>query len=470
MTYPSNNFKKFFTKKKLNELFNKEFSTSAVTGRDRINAENFKKEIDIHLKNIIRKVNNSTYRFSIYKEKLILKGANKNPRIISIPSLRDRIVLKSLFNILYESFNIQPVLPQQIIKQLIISINDKSYYEFIKLDLSNFYGSIKHDLLLNSIYNKIKSKKILYLLNQALITETLPLDIKSKKKNHRKIGIPQGLSISNILAEIFLMDFDKWVKQRFSDSAYFRYVDDILVLCPRDKSAEYAKEIINKLSGKEYQLIVHPLEGNASKSILGNLDNGFEFLGYRYINSKFSVRKASINKLENNIAKLCTVLKYKKVELEKSYSEDEAGFYNAYDFELKKFKWKLNLKITGCIYNNKRYGWIFYFSQLTDTKTLYLLDGIVRNILIRFGLDADKIAPKGFLKTHEIIQKSTRPNKYIPNFDLIKEDVTKIRNELLNLFHEEFLINKTDNEIIYLFKKIMDKHTSDIESDLGSIS
>lgn len=470
MTYPSNNFKKIFTKKQLNELFNKEFSTSTTTGRDRINAETFKKEIDIHIQNIIKKVNNSTYKFSIYKEKLILKGANKNPRIISIPSLRDRMVLKSLFTILYESFDIQQPLPQQIIKRLISSINNNTYHDFIKLDLNNFYGSIKHDLLMASISHKIRSKKILYLLNQALITETLPLDIKSTKKNHRKIGIPQGLSISNLLAEIFLIDFDKWVEQQFPDSAYFRYVDDILLLCPRGKAIEYSDEIINKLSGKTYQLSVHPLEGNSTKSNLGELNDGFEFLGYRYINSKFSVRKASINKLENSIAKLCTALKYKKRALEEAYREDEAGFHNAYNFELQKFKWKLNLKITGCIYNNKRYGWIFYFSQLTDTKILYLLDGIVRNILIRFGLDALQIAPKSFLKAHEIIQRSTRPNKYIPNFDLVKEDVVKIRNELLNLFDEEFLINKTDNEIIYLFKKIINKHTSDIESDLGAIS
>lgn len=182
MTYPSNNFKKIFTKKQLNELFNKEFSTSTTTGRDRINAETFKKEIDIHIQNIIKKVNNSTYKFSIYKEKLILKGANKKPRIISIPSLRDRMVLKSLFTILYESFDIQQPLPQQIIKRLINSINNNTYHDFIKLDLNNFYGSIKHDLLMASLSHKIRSKKILYLLNQALITETLPLDIKSTKK------------------------------------------------------------------------------------------------------------------------------------------------------------------------------------------------------------------------------------------------------------------------------------------------
>ena len=233
------------------------------------------------------------------------------------------------------------------------------------------------------------------------------------------------------MAEIFLIDFDKWVEQQFPDSAYFRYVDDILLLCPIGKAIEYSDEIINKLSGKTYQLSVHPLEGNSTKSNLGELNDGFEFLGYRYINSKFSVRKASINKLENSIAKLCTALKYKKRALEEAYREDEAGFHNAYNFELQKFKWKLNLKITGCIYNNKRYGWIFYFSQLTDTKILYLLDGIVRNILIRFGLDTLQIAPKSFLKAHEIIQRSTRPNKYIPNFDLVKEDVAKIRKELL---------------------------------------
>ena len=58
--------------------------------------------------------------------------------------------------------------------------------------------------------------------------------------------MPQGLSISNILANIYLNDFDKENNSK-DDYKYFRYVDDIFILC---NSEEKAKEILRKLTRK----------------------------------------------------------------------------------------------------------------------------------------------------------------------------------------------------------------------------
>lgn len=48
---------------------------------------------------------------------------------------------------------------------------------------------------------------------------------------------PEGLSISNILADIYLSDLKELICNKF-DVAFFRYVDDILILCQADQAGE----------------------------------------------------------------------------------------------------------------------------------------------------------------------------------------------------------------------------------------
>jgi retron-type reverse transcriptase len=54
----------------------------------------------------VRKISNETYEFSYYKQKLIIKSHNKT-REISIPTLRDKIVINHLHNIVREKFKEQ---------------------------------------------------------------------------------------------------------------------------------------------------------------------------------------------------------------------------------------------------------------------------------------------------------------------------------------------------------------------------
>ncbi len=57
------------------------------------------------------------------------------------------------------------------------------------------------------------------------------------KKNRECFGIPQGAPISDILANIYLMDFDVEINRLVSalGGVYFRYSDDILIIVPGDK-------------------------------------------------------------------------------------------------------------------------------------------------------------------------------------------------------------------------------------------
>lgn len=80
------------------------FKSIQSMGIDGTSKEKFDEILDDELNIIERKIENNSYDFSFYKQKLIAKSINKT-REISIPTLRDKLVLKYLYNILFETFS-----------------------------------------------------------------------------------------------------------------------------------------------------------------------------------------------------------------------------------------------------------------------------------------------------------------------------------------------------------------------------
>ncbi|WP_252365660.1 reverse transcriptase domain-containing protein, partial [Acinetobacter pittii] len=100
------------------------------------------------------------------------------------------------------------------------------------------------------------SNTFIRLINQSLNPKNLK-DINSIE------GVPQGLSISNTLAHIYLIDIDKhFISQKHL--SYFRFVDDILIFCNEQNITEIKKDLQNLFHKK--RLNIHPLQHHGSKS------------------------------------------------------------------------------------------------------------------------------------------------------------------------------------------------------------
>src|SRR5699024_5249367 len=128
------------------------------------------------------------------------------------------------------------------------------------------------------------------------------------EKQMSALGVPQGLAVSNGLAELAVAHVDH-AMARHEGIAYFRYVDDILILMDRDRSSELWPELVALfgLAG----LKVHALKrDDASKSAVGAFSDGFEFLGYRFEWPRVSVRRGSVNRVEASIARAFTRYRY----------------------------------------------------------------------------------------------------------------------------------------------------------------
>jgi RNA-directed DNA polymerase len=196
---PRQLYEKQFSSENLKAIFNERIARTATTGKDGVSPAAFASALDEEVSRIIVKSSAKTYRFTTYKQKLVLKGAGKPPREISIATVRDRVVLRALTNILMEVFADRKIpAPHYFIQEIsdLISTLGDEYY-FVQIDIKDFYPSILHEVLMKRLRSRVRGAEILHLINCAIKTPT-----GSLKESLGLKGVPQGLSVSNVLSTI----------------------------------------------------------------------------------------------------------------------------------------------------------------------------------------------------------------------------------------------------------------------------
>lgn len=445
------NFNKAFTIKRLEKIYSEHIILSRATGIDNLTQKQFWRMLKDQLAIISRKANAGTYTFTKYKLKLVSKGRGKAPREISIPSIRDRICLRALCEVLTKTYqsSISFDLPQDTVRDVKSCVESGKYDSFIKLDVSNFYPSINHTVLLRKLRSKIRSPIILNLIKSAISTPTVSKSSKSDTANAK--GVPQGLAISNALAATYLVDIDKKFS-KIPNVKYFRYVDDILILCKGKQKSTIASEIISEF--KSIGLEVHDPVVSPAKSSMGKLGEKFDYLGYEFRNEILkkvptpitTARSGSIDKLKESLASIFTGYKHSKIK--------------SLDF----LTWRLNMRITGCVFQERSRGWLFFFSEIEDETLLHKLDLYVSQLVKRFNV---KISPKGFVRAFYEINRRRHTTNYVPNFD--RYTIAQMTTVLTDYFNKS-VVGLTDEEIEYEFKKRIDRQSRELLVDLATNS
>ena len=436
-------FDRYFSELILGNIYDEKIILSSAVGVDNIRRSAFFQIADEQIRIISRKSKQGNFKFTKYKLKLISKGRGKAPREISIPTIRDRIALRALCDFLAEIYSdqISIELPQDTVLRVKKSLEGAQWDGFIKLDISNFYPTIRHQELLSRLRRKIRDDDILELIHSAISTPTVASPKLSDVASN--LGVPQGLSVSNILANIYLLNIDKYIST-YPNIDYFRYVDDILIFCKFDDAEKISKDIIGRFS--RIGLKVHDPIKTPEKSKIGVLSESYEYLGYAFKRNVISVRRGSVDKLKSSLVAIFTAYK------------------NSKNGSKEFLEWRLNIRITGCIFQSKARGWLFYFSQINDEKILHELDHFVSKMKKRFGVS---IKQKKFVRAYyETIHKKYE-TKYIPNFD--EYTVGQMRRVLEKYFNYNFY-NYTDDMIRHAFRKKIDRQVKDLLVDVQEFS
>lgn len=435
-----------FTTSNLEILYRTKVGINSNPGLDKISRSKFEESLAENIKIILRKVSNCTYRYTNYRQLLISKGKDSKPREICIPSVRDKLTLSALSQVLDDVYGTDCVTPQPqlLIDHICQQLQNRSFNAYVKIDIKGFYSSIDHDKLMHILRRKIRKTEVLGLIEGAIRTPSSTF--VAKAMSARDKGVPEGLSISNKLTNIYVLDIDKAFKNRI-DCAYFRYVDDILIFCNEDDLVRIQLAIESAVKNLKLEL-------NVKKCKRGILSSeGFEFLGYVFrSNGILTVRRSSILNIENAIEGIF-----------RQYSNENILYW----------RWKLNLRITGCRIEDEegcfeRYGWLHYFSRIDDISLLYHLDWLVDKLFNKYSIEKPEDV-KSFRKAFYELSFKSSSTTYIPTFSW-NASIEEKRRMLSEVFRELDVASLGDEEVSRLFNKRIRREAKRLERDVGRLS
>ena len=273
-------FEFLFSPAVLLAVFESDFATSAGKGTDRLNGFQFSARAGKELAVVSEKCLQGRYRFAPFLEVLKTKGRNKSPRLIGIPTIRDRVVLSQLNKFLAAIFPER--VPRNIASSYVKALSedltqrDPEQTWVCSTDIMTFYDSIQRPKLLKTLGVRVKQDAPRLLIEHALNTPTVPKNTPRKRHAEFRLseGVPQGLAISNILASIYMQGVDEAMAKQ--GVAYYRYVDDVVMYGDKEPVEAALRSLTARLRPRG--LALHPK--GSGKTHIASLSKPFGYLGY----------------------------------------------------------------------------------------------------------------------------------------------------------------------------------------------
>ncbi|MCK9985644.1 MAG: RNA-directed DNA polymerase [Azoarcus sp.] len=170
----------------------------------------------------------------------------------------------------------------------------------LQLDISKYFYAVRHDRLKARVLRYVGDhdlRRLLIDLVDSFRTGDRYDDIFPPGSPYHQTaakGMPIGNLSSQLFANIYLSDFDHWVKETLRVRHYIRYVDDMVVLgTDPAELRRIGAQIVERLAADG--LVIHP-----RKVRLAPVPDGIPFLGYvvwpnhisagRYIRSRYHHR------------------------------------------------------------------------------------------------------------------------------------------------------------------------------------
>lgn len=151
----------------------------------------------------------------------------------------------------------------------------------MKCDISKYFDSINHKILLKLIKKKIVDEKTLWLIEKIL----------NSSEEKPGVGIPIGNLTSQLFANIYLNELDQFVKHQLRERYYIRYMDDFIILNFDKRKLRQAKEKIRGFLKNKLNLELHPKKANIFPA-----EKGIDFLGYIIFGTHRLLRKSTIKR------------------------------------------------------------------------------------------------------------------------------------------------------------------------------
>ena len=262
---------------------------SLPIGIDGMSSVVFDKKLDFSIREIQRKLILHEGELPYTFAPLLRITKNKpggGARLLHIPRLRDQIVLrivhdeirKKMDEVFRDSNLKEYKSPYLLINDFDTFIQSKDNVIILKTDLSQFYDSVPRKKAIELCKLLNIDSRVIHILSKWSNTLSIRQSYMNNEKDISDFqGLPQGLSISSLLAELYAKQIDSCFKQ---EEGFFRFVDDILIVCSSFEEANWKLERLKE--------ITHKLELTLSKekTEILNFESGVKWLGLTHFPDK----------------------------------------------------------------------------------------------------------------------------------------------------------------------------------------
>jgi RNA-directed DNA polymerase len=249
--------------------------------------------VEMFLRQIRDELVTNTYRPTPVRKKAIPKDGGNKVRVLSIPSIRDRVVqgaLKLILEPIFEA-DFQPgsygYRPKRTAHQAVIRVAQaivSRKTRVIDLDLRAYFDNVRHDQLLAKVARRIQDATVMRLLKQML-------------QSTGKKGVPQGGVISPLLSNLYLNEVDRMLEKaiaitrfgQYTRVQYARFADDMVLLIDSHPRQDWLVRAVARRVREELAKLNVEINEEKSRMVDLSKEESFCFLGFefRLIRSQF---------------------------------------------------------------------------------------------------------------------------------------------------------------------------------------
>jgi RNA-directed DNA polymerase len=265
----------------IQEAVRKVMANKGACGVDKMEVNELPGYFEAHWPEICRQIASRKYKPQPVLRVEIPKDSG-GVRLLGIPTAVDRVIQQAMVQVLtpvFEptfsdySFGFRPNRSAEDAVRLAQTYISEGYRDVVDLDLSKFFDTVDHDILMGLVDKHMEDKdirKLIYVFLKSGLMSNGCMMVTA-------LGTPQGGPLSPLLSNIYLTPYDRELENR--GLRFVRYADDCNIFTKSKRSSYRVRDNAKSFLERKLKLKVN-MEKTEARRASGSSFLGFTFLTY----------------------------------------------------------------------------------------------------------------------------------------------------------------------------------------------